>query len=177
MTLHELMADLDSLGIQLWLEAGKLRFKAPQGIFTPELREQVKAQREALISHLQTVNSPKRDDANAHNPFPLTEVQAAYLIGRTGAYANGNTACHGYAEFRFKNPHKFTAQDCQQAWKKVVQVHPMLKVRISAEGWQQIDEAIAGERRFFLCSATRTCKIAPQTIYLRKPSLFHYRTH
>lgn len=142
MTLHELMAHLDSLGIQLWLEAGELRFKAPQGIFTPELREQVKAQREALISHLQTLNSPKRDDANAHNPFPLTEVQAAYLIGRTGAYANGNTTCHGYAEFRFKNPHKFTAQDCQQAWKKVVQVHPMLKVRISAEGWQQIDEAI-----------------------------------
>lgn len=142
MTLHELTIQLDSLGIQLWLEAGELRFKAPQGVFTPELREQVKAQREALINHLQAIHSPQRDDANAYSPFPLTEVQSAYLIGRTGAYANGNTACHGYAEFRFNNPHDFTAQDCQQAWQKVVQAHPMLKVRISAEGWQHIDESI-----------------------------------
>ena len=42
MTVYELMAKLGAAGIKLWVEEGQLKFKAPKGALTPELKQAAK---------------------------------------------------------------------------------------------------------------------------------------
>ncbi|MCA1615723.1 MAG: condensation domain-containing protein, partial [Acidobacteria bacterium] len=48
MTVYELLSRLRGLDVRLWLEGERLRFSAPQGVFTDELRAEV-AQRKAEV--------------------------------------------------------------------------------------------------------------------------------
>lgn len=48
----DLFADLSRRGVVLELSAGRLRYRAPQGALTTELREAMKAHKDALLSLL-----------------------------------------------------------------------------------------------------------------------------
>jgi len=39
------------------------------------------------------------DRLSRFDPFPLTDVQRAYWLGRRNYFELGNIACHGYFEF------------------------------------------------------------------------------
>lgn len=49
---HNLLAHLRLLGVQVWAEAGQLRYRAPKGTLSPELLAQLSAQREMLLAIL-----------------------------------------------------------------------------------------------------------------------------
>ena len=49
------------------------------------------------------------DPAAAHEPFAVTDVQAAYLLGREGAGALGDVSCYAYGELRISRPRSGTA--------------------------------------------------------------------
>ena len=52
MTVFELMSRLGAAGIKLWVEEGQLKFKAPKGALTGELKEALVAKKEEVIEFL-----------------------------------------------------------------------------------------------------------------------------
>ena len=51
MSLGELLETCRSRRIELWSEAGRLRYRAPQGALDAGLAERLRAEREALLEH------------------------------------------------------------------------------------------------------------------------------
>jgi natural product biosynthesis luciferase-like monooxygenase protein/amino acid adenylation domain-containing protein len=75
------------------------------------------------------------DVANKHEPFPLTDVQQAYLIGRSGAFELGNISTHGYVELDFT---ELNYQQLIRAWNALIARHEMLRMVITEDSQQQI---------------------------------------
>ncbi|MCP4701724.1 MAG: amino acid adenylation domain-containing protein [Gammaproteobacteria bacterium] len=75
-------------------------------------------------------------DADArHQPFPLNDIQQAYWLGRSDAFAMGNVAPHIYLELDCP---RFDVQRLERAWQRTVKRHEMLRAVILADGQQQI---------------------------------------
>lgn len=66
-------------------------------------------------------------------PFPLTDVQWAYLMGRNEAYRSGGIAPHVYYEFQ----NSMDIPRLEKAVNKVIARHPMLHTVISPRGEQR----------------------------------------
>jgi amino acid adenylation domain-containing protein len=75
------------------------------------------------------------DFMNRIEPFPLTAVQEAYWVGRTGAFELGNVATHTYIEFESR---ELDVERYIYAWQQLVRRHDMLRAVILADGRQQI---------------------------------------
>jgi amino acid adenylation domain-containing protein len=72
-------------------------------------------------------------------PFPLTETQQAYWIGRGDGFELGNLSTHTYVEVDV--PHLDIAR-AQAALDQLIARHDMLRVRILADGRQQVLETV-----------------------------------
>jgi yersiniabactin nonribosomal peptide synthetase len=74
-------------------------------------------------------------DVRFDEPFPLTDVQYAYWVGRRDGQPLGGTGCHAYIELdgRDVDPDKLT-----RAWKTVLSHHPMLRALFLEYGQQRI---------------------------------------
>ncbi|MFN2168777.1 MAG: condensation domain-containing protein, partial [Anaerolineae bacterium] len=70
MTTANLLAQLRLLGVRLWLDGDRLRYAAPPGIMTPELRAELGRHKAAIIDHLQQSAAMVRDSAPAIEPAP-----------------------------------------------------------------------------------------------------------
>ncbi|ELR97624.1 non-ribosomal peptide synthetase [Gloeocapsa sp. PCC 73106] len=70
-----------------------------------------------------------------HQPFPLTDIQQAYLIGRSDAFALGNVATHAYREIETRG---ISVAQVEQAIAKLITRHDMLRVIITEDSQQQI---------------------------------------
>jgi amino acid adenylation domain-containing protein len=75
------------------------------------------------------------DPSARFEPFPLTEVQEAYWVGRSGAFELGNVACHSYMEFDAEG---VDLQRLEDAWNALVLRHEMLRAVVTADGRQRI---------------------------------------
>lgn len=75
------------------------------------------------------------DAANQHLPFPMTEVQQAYWLGRNDVFEFGNVTTHSYDEMETTD---IDVARFQRAWNKVVARHPMLRAEILPDGTQRI---------------------------------------
>ncbi len=75
------------------------------------------------------------DPAAAHEPFPLTDVQAAYYVGRAGDLELGGVATHAYLELDVADLDldRFAA-----ALDAVVARHPMLRAVLRPDGTQRV---------------------------------------
>ncbi len=74
-----------------------------------------------------------------HEPFPLTELQHAYLVGRSGGLPLGGVGTHFYAE------HDATGLDIDRlhaAWCRLVARHDMLRAVVSADGEQVVQSQV-----------------------------------
>ena len=78
------------------------------------------------------VIEPLGDD---FEPFPLTQVQAAYWIGRKGAFQMGNVSTQVYFEFDCRG---LSAARLQQAWNAIIARHGMLRSVVLPDGRQRI---------------------------------------
>ncbi|WP_099071360.1 non-ribosomal peptide synthetase [Nostoc linckia] len=70
-----------------------------------------------------------------YQPFPLTDIQQAYWLGRNEAFELGNIAAHGYLEL---DCHHLDLTRLNQAWQKLILRHDMLRAVILPDGQQQI---------------------------------------
>lgn len=75
------------------------------------------------------------DPENRHEPFPLTEIQLGYLVGRGDAYDLGGTSIHLYTEY---DTPELDADRLRQALNALVRRHEMLRAVVSADGNQRI---------------------------------------
>lgn len=71
-------------------------------------------------------------------PFPLTDIQQAYWVGRSGAFELGNVSTHLYIELEAHNP---DVRRLEKAWRKVIDRHGMLRA-VFRDGRQQILESV-----------------------------------
>jgi yersiniabactin nonribosomal peptide synthetase len=87
----------------------------------------------------ESAEEPERRE-NATGPFPLTDVQHAYWIGRRDDQPLGGVGCHAYLEIDGEN---VEPQRLEEAWKQIVTHHSMLRARFREDGNQEIMEAPA----------------------------------
>ena len=133
-----LLQQLEAKKAEFWLEADALKFRAPQGVMTKEVVEQLKAVKSELITILKerelgAVLCPSTKDK--YEIFPVNDVQAAYLIGRQNVFEFGGTGCHGYFELEFAH---LDVEKLNQAWNKLIERHEMLRAIVFSNGTQQI---------------------------------------
>jgi len=74
-----------------------------------------------------------------YQPFPLTEVQQAYWLGRNAMFELGNVATHGYMEIDCEN---LDIERLSKAWQHVIDRHDMLRAIILRDGQQKVLEAV-----------------------------------
>ncbi|NEU05531.1 amino acid adenylation domain-containing protein [Clostridium senegalense] len=82
------------------------------------------------------VQLPKvnQDLKNLYKPFPLTDIQKAYWIGRSGAYSLGKVATHYYFEFEGEN---LDVSRINNIWEKIIKRHDMMRAIILPDGENQ----------------------------------------
>ncbi|MEO1801115.1 MAG: amino acid adenylation domain-containing protein, partial [Cyanobacteria bacterium J06629_2] len=97
-----------------------------------ELAQQIES-----IAIESTVSLPKiiPNPEAKYEPFPLTDIQQAYLIGRSSVFALGNVATHGYREFETVG---LSIDAVESAWNKLIDRHEMLRMVATGDGKQQI---------------------------------------
>ncbi|MGW1060502.1 amino acid adenylation domain-containing protein [Micromonospora rubida] len=70
-----------------------------------------------------------------YEPFPLTDTQQAYWIGRSDAVELGSVGCHGYWEWRSGD---LDVDRFRAAWARVLDRHDMLRAVIRPDGTQRV---------------------------------------
>ncbi|KST68530.1 non-ribosomal peptide synthetase [Mastigocoleus testarum] len=96
---------------------------------------QAESQSEALVPLPTVVPVPEE----RYQPFPLTDIQQAYWLGRNEAFELGNIAAHGYIELDIKH---LNLQRLNLAWQKLIDRHDMLRAVILPDGQQQVQEVV-----------------------------------
>ncbi|MFE5076192.1 non-ribosomal peptide synthetase [Streptomyces halstedii] len=136
MNIPELLARYADEGVVLWAQDGQLRFRAPQGRLTDTHRAELRTHKDALLRHLEAGEPAlSGDPENRHEPFPLTDIQAAYLIGRTDAYAYGGVGCHAYVELEYPG---LDVDRVTAVWRELVRRHDMLRAVVHHDGYQRV---------------------------------------
>ncbi len=79
------------------------------------------------------------DPAAAHQPFPLTPVQAAYWVGRDASLTGGGVAAHAYVELDVPG---LDLQRLRTAVDALVARHPMLRAVVDDRGRQRVLPAV-----------------------------------
>ncbi|MFJ8313364.1 MULTISPECIES: amino acid adenylation domain-containing protein [unclassified Streptomyces] len=134
----ELITQLRQAGVQLWEEDGSLRYRAPKGTLSAGRLQALKDGKAAVLECLRAEARPAAltpDPAARHEPFPLTDVQAAYLLGRNEVFGYGGVACHVYLEVTYPDLDPARTED---AWNRLVARHDMLRAVIDPAGHQQV---------------------------------------
>ena len=75
------------------------------------------------------------DLAHRHDPFPLTDMQQAYWLGRRNDVAMGSVSCYLYTEY---DTDQLDLARVEAAWNVLIKRHDMLRAVIQADGQQRI---------------------------------------
>ena len=103
------------------------------------LRGKVKQSLKPEQSQAMSVPQIVPDRARRYDPFPLTEMQQAYWLGRSGIFELGNVSMHNYLELEAKD---FDFDRFQRAWQKLIDRHDMLRAVVLSDGRQQVLESV-----------------------------------
>lgn len=147
MSMSKFIEELASQGVMLAAEGDQLRIRAPQGALTSVIRDQIAARKAELISELrirdrrQDTELPRitHDEEHRFDPFPLTDIQHAYWIGRGDLLALGGTAVHAYLEIELNDG---DVDRLESSLNRMIERHDMLRMIISADGMQQVLENV-----------------------------------
>lgn len=144
-SIEQLLKKFEELDVQLWVENGELRFKAPLNIVTEERKNELRKYKKDIINYL--VESQKRlehDEIHRYNEFALTDIQSAYLLGRENVYECGGVGCHGYIELEIAET--LDISKLEVAWNKVILRHDMLRAKIYKQGYQRVEKEVTYQK-------------------------------
>lgn len=107
MIIRMLLKNLKLKGINIWVEEGKLKYKAPIGTMTDDIKALILENKTILLDALNPDKKMNLDamivDINHQDePFSLTPIQTAYLLGRNTSFELGGVGAHYYCELLFK---------------------------------------------------------------------------
>jgi pyochelin synthetase len=74
-----------------------------------------------------------------HEPFPLTDIQQAYWVGRGSNFALGQVSCHAYSEMDLVG---IDLPRLNRAWQAMVSRHDMMRAIVRPDGQQVILETV-----------------------------------
>ncbi|MFL6197470.1 MAG: condensation domain-containing protein, partial [Thermoanaerobaculia bacterium] len=147
MSAAQLLDDLSRLGVQIWAEGDLLRYRSPRGALTPDLLDRLRESKTALLGLLRRPAGPPPyptlptltpDPENRFEPFPLSEIQQAYLVGRTELFELGGVGPTSYLEADWPD---LDVPRLEAAWRRIVQRHDMLRSIVLPDGrWQILPE-------------------------------------
>ncbi|MFI0897909.1 amino acid adenylation domain-containing protein [Streptomyces sp. NPDC020983] len=142
MTTTDLFAELYHRGVRLRVADGRLHVTAPPGALTPELREEMKLRRDELVETVsrsaEAAEGPQPltpRPQERHEPFPLTDIQQAYWVGRTPAVELGGNSTHCYLEFDAAD---LDVPRLGRSLDMLVRRHDMLRAVIQPDGRQRV---------------------------------------
>ena len=141
--IYKMIMDLEERGITLKVsESGKLVFKGPEKKLDESVLSVLRGSKDEIIqvlrnNHLKFCENKGISDTNV--PFELTEVQAAYMLGRENMFEYSGVGCHIYMELEYETL-DFTK--VQSAWNILLQRHDMLRMKITDEKMQIISEQV-----------------------------------
>lgn len=141
MTTAKLFTTLEEMGVTLWEDAGNLRYSSPKGVMTRAVLDELAACKKEMLELLQSQTSFTAAcvPEEAHVPFPLTDLQSAYLIGRGDGYDLGNIACHVYLEFEKED---LDSEQLNRNWNALIKRHGMLRAVMLPNGTQRVLEEV-----------------------------------
>ncbi|HBB33217.1 MAG TPA: non-ribosomal peptide synthetase, partial [Cyanobacteria bacterium UBA8803] len=137
-TTIDFLSYLRSLDIELYAEADKLRCRAPAGVLKPALRLEISHRKEEILDFLKAATPLpviQPNPSEQYLPFPLTDIQQAYWLGRSDVFAMGNIATHVYLELDSQN---LDVSRLNRAWQKLIERHDMLRAIVLSDGQQRI---------------------------------------
>ncbi len=79
------------------------------------------------------------DPEHRFEPFPLTDIQQAYWLGRSAAFDLGRIGIHGYFELDCTD---LDIERLNAAWMRVIERHDMMRAVILPEGVQRIQKTV-----------------------------------
>jgi pyochelin synthetase len=79
--------------------------------------------------------APVRGPDDQSSPFPLTEIQYAYWVGRGPNFVLGNVCPHAYFELEGR---RLDVDLLSRAWHRLLRRHPMLRAVVDADGAQVV---------------------------------------
>ncbi|CVI64917.1 Phenyloxazoline synthase MbtB [Clostridiales bacterium CHKCI001] len=137
MIIKDLIQEYEILGIHLWVENEKLKFRAEKGVLTEQRKQELIKHKAEIIKYLSTKDNIliEHKESTQFEPFQLTDIQAAYLVGRKSVYEYGDVGCHAYVELVMGAMDK---KKLEIAWHRVIERHPMLRAVINTDGTQQV---------------------------------------
>ncbi|MFE7609006.1 non-ribosomal peptide synthetase [Streptomyces celluloflavus] len=139
--MEDLLTELRNRRVNLRLDGERLDVQAPDGALTPELTAAVTEHHDQLVALLKGRPHPRDlppltpQPELRHEPFALTDIQRAYLIGRHKGLELGGVSSHYYLEF--DSPH-LDIDRLTAALQKVVDRHDMLRAVIDSDGSQRV---------------------------------------
>ncbi|HWW20527.1 MAG TPA: AMP-binding protein, partial [Steroidobacteraceae bacterium] len=105
-----------------------------------QLRELMSARRATELRPIGASSSTLIPDLqNRHEPFPLTDIQEAYWLGRDTAFPLGGVGIHGYFELLCPD---LDVERLQEAWNAVVRRHDMMRAIVLCDGSARIIEHV-----------------------------------
>ncbi|MEY2832062.1 MAG: hypothetical protein RLZZ574_1320, partial [Cyanobacteriota bacterium] len=145
MNIHLLFHNLAQKDIKLAANGNSLDVDAPKGILTTELRDCIIEHKAEILellrqNNLNTTISPSIiPESNKYEPFPLTDMQHAFWVGRSGVFELGKVANHGYYEIEGKD---LDLARLNGGLQKLIDRHEMLRAVVLPDGQQQILETV-----------------------------------
>lgn len=136
--IETLIENFEKNGIHLFIDGEKLRYKASKDLMTAEVLSQLKAHKAEIIEYLvkkTTENTFVIDRTHRYDPFPLTDVQSAYMLGRSRTFEYGGVACHVYLEIKYP---ELDTEKVKKIWNALVAKYDMLHAIINEGGYQQV---------------------------------------
>lgn len=131
-----MIESFNSRGVKLWTENGKLKYKAAQGLLSEKDIQVLKENKEHIIKCLENENVTIISNKEHENePFVLTEIQQAYMLGRSTVFRYGGVACHIYMELKYD---ELDGKKVEKVWNQLIDRHPMLRSKISKDGYQYV---------------------------------------
>ena len=73
MKVAEFLSYLNSLEIKLWLEEEKLKYQAPQGAMTPEIKQEIGTRKPEILAFLRSAITPSKTFESVISPVARTE--------------------------------------------------------------------------------------------------------
>ncbi|MBX2809741.1 MAG: amino acid adenylation domain-containing protein [Cellvibrionaceae bacterium] len=132
-------------GVKLTLDGNELRVNAPKGALNEGLRDELKQHKLTIIDYFRSSSVSYIDDKqlpqlipdidNRFKPFPLTDIQHAYWLGRSSAVKYGQVATHFYFELDGKN---IEIERLNIALRQLIDRHDMLRAIVHSDGTQSI---------------------------------------
>jgi pyochelin synthetase len=139
MNVSDVLTELARLGIQLRADGEQLVLHAPKGSLTPALQDQLRAHKPELISMLRRRSEAARGalqlevtprPEERHQPFPMTDMQQAYWVGRSSAFEMGGVACQLYFE---SDSADLDVPRLAAAWRRLIDRHDMLRAVVGPD--------------------------------------------